>query len=258
MTHRRRALAGGFLLATLLGPTTAAAAAGRIDVAVALDFGTNGRAPVATCVSVPEGATGAVALAAALDQLKLPRATYAASGLLCSIGGWPNRSDCGRRDADGYHYWSYFHGGASGWRYASNGPAANLASASSAEGWRFQDAGTGRPVDPAPRLSATDRSACAALRSGEDATTTTSPPRPLAPATSTPSSSTTTTSRSSAAAPTTTPSAQASARHLDPPASASRRAEHASGAGAWASVVVGVALVAAALALLLRRRGSRR
>lgn len=266
MTQGQRALLGCSLLLALIGPTTAAAAAGRIDVAVAIDFGSGRRDPVVTCVTLPAGSSGSAALAAALAKLRLAQATYADSGLLCSIGGWPKAGECGRRDAAGYHYWSYFHGSASGWTYASNGPAANRASEASAEGWRFQDAGTGRPGDPAPRLSATDRSACADLHPAGLATTTTTGP---ARGGSEGSASTPSTSAKPPVAPATTiptPSLGSPRRAPEPTAPASARGEDAGddagqggggGSGGWVSLGAALVLLLGGGGLWRRNRRGR-
>ena len=254
MIARHRGIVGVALLGALLGPSAAAAATGRIDVAVAIDFGSGGPHSVATCVSVPEGSSGSAALA----QVRLPRATYSgSSGLLCSIAGWPNATDCGRRDGAGYHYWSYFHGSSTGWTYASNGPAANRASEASAEGWRFQDAGTGRPGDPAPRLSASDRSACAKLHQASATTTTpmpvTIPGVAVATTTSSPQQPrvTTTTSRATAL-----PS-HGSAATVPASSSAPVHEQRGSAQWPWGSVVAALALVVGATALWRYRRGTR-
>jgi hypothetical protein len=134
---------------------------GAVVVPVVIDFGSSSRAPVSVaCVAVPAGASGAVALAAAMKALGDPDPVYASSGLLCSIGGYP-AGGCGEATGGRYAYWAYYHGGAR-WSYAENGPAATLVQRGDVEGWRFQPNGTATPADPAPRAP----SSVQALESG--------------------------------------------------------------------------------------------
>ncbi|HEX7443952.1 MAG TPA: hypothetical protein VF320_08705, partial [Acidimicrobiales bacterium] len=96
--------------------------------------------------------------------------TFASSGLLCSINVVPS-SGCGQTVAGGYIYWSYFTGRTGSWAYASSG-AFGTVTHGDVEGWRFQNPGTGRPNDPAPRTPPQYDSICS---SGPGTTTTTAP-----------------------------------------------------------------------------------
>lgn len=127
-------------------------ATGQVVVPVVIDDGSSGGAAVkVTCVSVPAGSSGAVALAAAADATGEPAPVYASSGLLCSIGGYP-AAGCGAATGTRYAYWAYFHGGTR-WKYAENGPAATVVQRGDVEGWRFQPHGTATSADPPPRAA---------------------------------------------------------------------------------------------------------
>ena len=56
-------------------------------------------------------------------QENLAAPTYNESGLLCSIGGVP-ATGCGQQVADGYDYWSYWHGATGTWVYSEVGASA--------------------------------------------------------------------------------------------------------------------------------------
>jgi hypothetical protein len=148
-------LAGPFALRPF---TDVAGAAGDVTVAFVLDFGAPSLRLVVGCVSVPASDNRYQALAAFTAQEGLASPTYAPSGLLCSINGVPS-SGCGQVVSGGYVYWSYFTGSATGWTYASTG-AFGTVTPNDVEGWRFQDPGTGRPSDPAPRFTGQFRAIC--------------------------------------------------------------------------------------------------
>lgn len=129
-----------------------AAATGEVTVTVIIDFGDvpgGPHGPSVACVPVAEDATGTELLAARARQLGTPPPRYDASGLLCAIDGLPVNG-CGEATADGYRYWSYWHGHDDGWRYASIGPGGSAVDPGVTEGWRFVD-GAGSPDDPPPR-----------------------------------------------------------------------------------------------------------
>lgn len=134
----------------------AEAAAGQVRVGLVVDAGTEADAPdgavEVTCVVVDDGATSAEVLRAWADA-RGKALRYDPSGLLCGIGGYP-ATGCGQRTADGYRYWSYWSGGATGWTYSSANPWVQPARADRVEGWRFQQAsGTGSDDHP-PRGAA--------------------------------------------------------------------------------------------------------
>ncbi|MEI8050297.1 MAG: hypothetical protein WCI12_02550 [Actinomycetes bacterium] len=138
------------MLASLPGAAPAAAATERA-IAVVVDFGTGGSFDgFVRCVHEPEGATDAQALVDALAQEGLAGATFASSGLICSLGGIPT-TGCGTRTPAGYSYWAYFHGSNSQWSFANDGPAERKASPVTVQGWRFESMGRGNPTDPGPR-----------------------------------------------------------------------------------------------------------
>jgi len=150
------ALVGG-VVAVLPG-TVSALAAGAQTIAVVIDFG-NGQSPEIVCASTSNGASDAQALTNAMTQMGQAAPTFASTGLLCSIAGYPT-SGCGSSAASHYAYWAYFHGTSSGWSYAHNGPAEQAATAPVAEGWRFESNGTGGSSDPAPASSSNAATLC--------------------------------------------------------------------------------------------------
>lgn len=173
-------VAAGTAALSLAGPfalrpfTDVAGAAGDVTVAFVLDFGGTPAQLVVGCVSVPDSDTRYDALTAFTQSRGLQAPTYAPSGLLCSINGTP-ATGCGQVVAGGrYIYWSYFTGGQGGWTYASTG-AFGTVTTNDVEGWRFQDPGTGKPNDPAPRSTARYAAICATTPSP---TTTTPGVRP--------------------------------------------------------------------------------
>ncbi len=246
------------LAAALLGAVPGAApalAAGERTIAVVVDFGAGEGLPASftLCVKEPSGATDAQALADALTTAKLRQSTYSSSGLLCSIAGYPS-TGCGVPTSSGYSYWAYFHGGAEGWSYASDGPAERTASPGTAEGWRFERDGRGNPSDQVPP----GPSGPAALCPSSTETTSTTLPAVTTTTEATPvpisaTASSTTTSQPLPPTSTTTPSVvhEAAARtaaaheHSSSPASASAMVTVAA---------VGLLAVLGVVALVLRRR----
>ena len=163
------ALAGPMALRPFVDGAGIAGAAGEVSVAFVLDFGP-GTTPVSGCVDVPASDNGYDALAAFVHQEGMAPPTFASSGLLCSINAVPS-SGCGQTVTGGYIYWSYFTGRTGSWAYASSG-AFGTVTPGDVEGWRFQNPGTGRPNDPAPRTPPQYDSICT---SGPGTTTTTTP-----------------------------------------------------------------------------------
>jgi len=164
------ALGGPFALRPF---AAVAGAAGDVTVAFVLDFGGTPANVVSGCVTIPPGDTGYDALSAFTASRGLAVPTYNAQSLLCSIDGTPS-SGCGQMVGGGqYIYWSYFTGVAGSWQYSSTG-AFGTVTTGDVQGWRFQDPGSGRPNDPAPRATARFDAICPAAAS----TTTTTVPTP--------------------------------------------------------------------------------
>lgn len=124
-----------------------AAADTTVAVAFVVDF-SGGAGPVAGCVHVPSGTNGYQALADFTAQEQEQAPTYNSSGLLCSINAVPS-SGCGDATANGYIYWSYWHGAAGSWQYAASGAFAAV-QPGDVEGWRFENPGKANPSDPPP------------------------------------------------------------------------------------------------------------
>jgi hypothetical protein len=143
---------------------------GKIVVPVVIDDSRD--APAVACVPVARGSTGSQVLQVRARLLGVPPPTYNASGLLCSIDGYPS-SGCGVHSGNHYAYWAYFHGGAS-WTYANGGPAAWPVTPGDVEGWRFEPDGSGTPSDPPPRAPSSAPALCPA--SPPPTTTTTVAP----------------------------------------------------------------------------------
>jgi len=163
-------LAGPFALRPF---ADVAGAAGTVTVAFVLDFGGSPAALVTGCVTVPDTDTRYDALSAFTASKGLAPPSYAPSGLLCSINGMPT-SGCGQIVRGGYVYWSYFTGGPGSWSYSSTG-ASGTVTTNDVEGWRFQNPGSGRPNDPAPRATAVYRLHCSATPATTTTTTTATP-----------------------------------------------------------------------------------
>jgi hypothetical protein len=134
-----------------------------VRVAVVIDLGVHsGMSPrvFIKCLKVPASTNGSDVLASVARSFRIPAPTYASSGLLCSIDGYPSMG-CGTSERGGYAYWSYWHGG-SQWSYASIGPAAWTTRDADVEGWRYQNPGAANPSDPPPDASPAFATACAA------------------------------------------------------------------------------------------------
>ncbi len=121
-----RALAGG-----------GCAGADTPHVGLVIDFGTVtsvAGAPTpqvqTACVPLSAGAYGDTVLHAAGVSIR-----YGPGGLICALDGYP-ASGCGTDTANGYQYWSYWHGG-SGWTYSNVGASSYRPPAGGVEGWHF-------------------------------------------------------------------------------------------------------------------------
>lgn len=175
--------AGAAAALALAGPlalrpfTDVAGAAGEVAVGFVVDLGLAG-GPVTGCVTVPASDNRYDALAAFLAQHQLPAATFASSGLLCSIAGIPT-TGCGQTVPGGYVYWAYYTGNGRHWQYASSG-AFDPVGQQDVEGWKFQDPGTGRPNDPPPAIPPNYGTLCAATPTPSTTTTRPSHSHPAA------------------------------------------------------------------------------
>ena len=148
-----------FLLVLYFGPAARypleaiKTAASVVYVAVVVDFGDGSStpsAPVAKCVAVPQGSSLLDALTQAVGASNV---TFASSGLLCTIDGYPTpqvSSSCGQAIPGGYRYWSFWTASSGSWSYAKLGPASLPATTGAVEGWRFEYNGSGNPNDTAP------------------------------------------------------------------------------------------------------------
>jgi hypothetical protein len=159
-------LAASLAITVGASPVVLAAESGSpkdVTVAVVVDFGhrTGQRGDVVVrCLRVPVGTSGADVLVDVATAAHVAVPTYNASGLLCSIDGLP-KSGCGAQVADGFAYWSYWHGGRS-WSYANVGPTTWVVHQGDVEGWRFDDDSNGSSSDPAPRAPSSYVAACTA------------------------------------------------------------------------------------------------
>ncbi|MGH9059015.1 MAG: hypothetical protein ACRDZY_05805, partial [Acidimicrobiales bacterium] len=171
-------------VAPALGAAHCAAADTPAHVAFVVDFGSAPGAPAGVtpaCVSVPSSDTGTEALAELSRLEGWPAPTYADSGLLCSIDGFPKT--CQTSGGPPEAYWSYWFG-TSQWTFANAGPASQSGSAltGQAQGWRFQPAGQGNGTDPPPRGPSDPATICAAGTLGAPAPAARGPSSGVAPA----------------------------------------------------------------------------
>ncbi len=145
----RRLIAAGAIVATMVAAPSArgapfgadcASAAGAISVPVIIDFGElrGDTAPVVTCVSVADGASGTAALNERARRLGTPAPRFNAAGFLCAVDGTP-ASGCGDDAGSTVAYWSYWWASTTNptWRYATRGSDQRRLSAGVIEGWRY-------------------------------------------------------------------------------------------------------------------------
>ncbi len=166
----RRVVRGALLVAagtaalSLAGPfalrpfADVAGAAGEVTVAVVLDFGGTSATVVQGCVAVPASDSRYDALSAFVGLRGLGVPTYGPGGQLCAINGTPS-SGCDQVVAGGEIYWAHYTGSSGSWRYTRSAAGGDV-SPGDVEGWRFQDPGTGRSGDPAPRAAADYSALC--------------------------------------------------------------------------------------------------
>jgi hypothetical protein len=170
----------------------AAADAATVGVAFVIELGTG--PPVVGCVHVPPSDNGYYALAAFAQQENLAAPTYAASGLLCSIGGTP-ATGCGIPGPNGqYYFWSYWNmtDGSGRWTYSGRGaftPVGDATNGQDVEGWRFQNPGPDNGTAPPPQSAPDYAAICPAASVAPPASPAATSPTPAAPALGAPSSS---------------------------------------------------------------------
>ena len=133
-----------------------------VRVAVVVDFGPHSHLTpkvISKCVRVPTNSNASLVLNQFTIAERVRLTTYANSGLLCSIAGYP-KVGCGTAVGSSYNYWSYWHGGKK-WSYATSGPATWTVTNGDVEGWRFQFAGGNGPKNAPPMLSSRFAAICA-------------------------------------------------------------------------------------------------
>ena len=159
------------LVSVLPGARPAASAVNQL-VAVVIDFGPGGPAPIVKCVE----ARGQSQYQAVVDAVGgLGNTRFASSGLLCGVEGYPS-TGCGVQTGGGYAYWAVFNGSAAGWSYANDNPGVVVASPATAIGLRFEPAGAGGASDPAPAASSVPAIDCPVSPSAPSTTSTTTAP----------------------------------------------------------------------------------
>jgi hypothetical protein len=247
------------IVAALPGAAPAAAAASQL-VAVVVDFGPGGPAPIVKCVDI-SGQDQMSDIQVLSEAVSMQNVRLCTSGLLAGIDLYP-ASGCGQPVAGShYAYWAYFQGSAAGWSYASTGPASHAASPQSAIGFRFEPEGTGTSSDPAPSESSNPALDCP-VSAASSSPTTTLPSGVGSPATTggatAPVGTTTTTEASHAEVATTTTTARVAAHGASAnESSAIGTSTHGGSGSSAAPTVIAVALfavVGGGAALLVRRR----
>ncbi len=174
------------IAATLLpSPATGAEAitcgappAGSVMVAIVVDYGDLPNAPSISvaCVAMHDGANGYAALASRAGQLNMPAPrTDASANFLCGIDGLPAQT-CAVSGGDPNQYWSYWHGGCSGWTYSNKGMQYASLHQGAVEGWRFIKAtSAAKPLGSQPRAPSTFTGCPPPSTTSPPATSTTSP-----------------------------------------------------------------------------------
>ena len=244
------------VVAALPGAAPAAAAASQL-VAVVIDFGPGGPAPIVRCVDI--SGQGQVSDIQVLAEA-VPTFRLCSSGLLAGIDGYPS-AGCGEPvPGSHYAYWAYFQGSPAGWSYASVGPASHAATPQSAIGFRFEPEGTGTSSDTVPSDSANPALDCP-VSTPSSAPTTTAPTGTGAAGSqgsTAPDGTTTTTGASHAhGAPTTTTQRVAAHSAAAKESSALAVAPHGGSGSSATPTAVAVALFAllgGGAAVLVRRR----
>ena len=158
-----RRWAAALTLAALVAPAWLAAPAGAAPAALCSQSRSDGKPRVAVvidhgssidarCIEIDGNMNGAQFLALRAQILNVPQPTYNASGLLCSIDGYP-RTGCGEKTGSTYAYWSYWDGRSGRWVFARIGPASRRMTDGAMEGWRFQQEGSLESSGNPPRYA---------------------------------------------------------------------------------------------------------
>ena len=158
-----RRWAAALTLAALVAPAWLAAPAGAAPAALCSQSRSDGKPRVAVvidhgssidarCIEIDGNMNGAQFLALRAQILNVPQPTYNASGLLCSIDGYP-RTGCGEKTGNTYAYWSYWDGRSGRWVFARIGPASRRMTDGAMEGWRFQQEGSLESSGNPPRYA---------------------------------------------------------------------------------------------------------
>jgi hypothetical protein len=255
--RRLLAVAAPLLASAALLVPVASATASTVCVEVVVDYGklVDGRAPSATCVVVPTGATGAEVMQARAKKLDVDPPRYRADGLLCAIDGVPKTGCAEQTGNGGFKYWSYWHKQLdSAWSYSHSGPFDyGVTGAHPGEGWAWVEGGqeaTRRPATvsysrvcplttatPKPKATKTTKST-----GGSNSTTSTTSDAPStttqsATATASPSRTTQPSTAASQGSPSATPSEVAIA---DPPRRNDSGGTPVLGLVAGAAIIAGV------------------
>ena len=130
------------IVAALPGAAPAAAAASQL-VAVVIDFGPGGPAPLVKCVDISgQGQVSDLAVVnEALSAAGEAEAGLRSDGLVCSFDAYPGPGASLCPSGSNAAYWAYFTGTANGWTYANVGPASHVASVQSTVGFRYESDG---------------------------------------------------------------------------------------------------------------------
>ncbi len=130
------------------------APAGHVRIAVIVDYGTEPGAPGSAsvrCLTVPDGTTGGQLLKQRAELLGTALPSYATSGLLCTLDGFPRNDECGAASGDEFRYWSYWSGTSGSWVYGQGNPFTRRLRDGDIEGWRFVSAA--ESAAPPPRVA---------------------------------------------------------------------------------------------------------
>ena len=135
-------LGAAAIIAALPGAAPAAAAASQL-VAVVIDFGPGGPAPLVKCVDVSgQGqVTDLTVVNEALRDAGDEQAGLCSNGLVYSLNAYPASGIDVCSDSSDLAYWAFFDGTSSGWSYSNSGPAFQLATPQTTIGWRYEPAG---------------------------------------------------------------------------------------------------------------------
>ncbi len=135
-------LGAAAIVAALPGAAPAAAAASQL-VAVVIDYGPGGPAPLVKCVNVAgQGqVTDLTVVNEALSDAGGEPAGLCPNGLVYSLNSYPASGIDLCSNSSDLAYWAFFNGTSSGWSYSNSGPAFQLATPQTTIGWRYEPAG---------------------------------------------------------------------------------------------------------------------